>query len=135
MDETVLIESLFRQINEWKEKAKKWDEHKCPPSLEFIIKQLSEYKEKAQKWDNRDWITKRFDARRIEYLQQCNKELGVELDKCREKAKKWDSVVDGSHGVWKWSDVKEWQEKAKKWDAVDWTHAEKLSKIREILDE
>lgn len=105
MDETVLIESLFRQINEWKEKAEKWDEH-ISPGGEY--EKYTELVEKAKNWDQ------------VSEFFGHGVAIG-ELDFIKEKAKKWDECknirTNGSCGTWLYnSEYNELKEKAKKWD-------------------
>lgn len=123
------------QVQEWKDKAKKWDSHKDQPcnddSFTYITKELfskfEEYEKKAKKWDEcQKSITER-------YPPICG--WRDSWMKVEEKAKKWDSLekIDddwkaGLVGIgesdrtisWRGSATKfkEMTEKAKKWDEL-----------------
>ena len=61
MDETVLIESLFRQINEWKEKAKELDNIADSGRGIWKWSDVREWQEKAKKWDEHNYIVRDYD--------------------------------------------------------------------------
>lgn len=119
------------EIDELKEKAKKWDDHLTVNASKGIFPNplIEEWKEKAKKWD--------------EYLQTHEKWEDV-----INKAKKWD--LYGSHSATT-ERIQKLEDKAKKWDALpsliksdrlksDWLNdvpykAEKWDKLNEFSPE